>query len=156
MFAEIDSLKLPNRLVLDIGAQDVTISSANELLTLNQFISSNNPSGQPLQIDTFPAVMEARDVYVRAGFSYTCVDVDERPGTLRVDLARFEIPRPRGVYGLVVNVGTTEHLSSPAATFALIHEMCAVGGFMYHDVPLFGLGNHGLMNPTPKFWHAMI
>jgi len=82
--------------------------------------------------------------------------VDERPGTLRVDLARFEIPRPRGQYGLVVNVGTTEHLASPAATFALMHEMCAEGGIFYHDVPLFGLGNHGLMNPTPKFWHALI
>ena len=81
--------------------------------------------------------------------------MDERPGTLRVDLARFEIPRPRNKYGLVVNVGTTD-LASPAAAFALMHEMCAEGGFFYHDVPLFGLGNHGLTNPTPKFWHALI
>ena len=33
---------------------------------------------------------------------------------------------------------------------------CVRGGIIYNDVPLFGLGNHGLMNPTPKFWHALI
>ena len=156
MFDEIGRLPLPSKTVLDVGAQDVSIPSIFELDQLNQFIRNNNPNGELLRIDRFPATIEARDVYVRAGFSYTSIDVDERPHTLRVDLARFEIPRPRGSFGLVVNVGTTEHLASPVATFALMHEMCAGNGFLYHDVPLFGLGNHGLMNPTPKFWHALI
>src|SRR5687768_14252549 len=156
MFGEIGKLSIPSREILDVGAQDVVVGSAADLETLNQFIRDCNPSGEPLGVEVFPVILEAREVYARAGFSYTCIDVDERPGTLRVDLARFEIPRPRGKYGLVVNVGTTEHLASPAATFALMHEMCAQGGIIYHDVPLFGLGNHGLINPTPKFWHALI
>lgn len=156
MFEEIGNLELPSKEVLDVGAQDVSIGSTAELDQLNQFISKHNPGGRLLAISQFPSVIEAREVYLRAGYSYTCIDVDERPGTLRVDLARFDIPRPRGRYGLVVNVGTTEHLASPAATFALMHEMCAEGGILYNDVPLFGLGNHGLMNPTPKFWHALI
>jgi hypothetical protein len=156
MFEEIGNLDLPSKEVLDVGAQDVSIGSESELEQLNQFIRRHNPSGDLLRLNQFPAMVEAREVYTKAGFSYTCIDVDERPGTLRVDLARFEIPRPRGKYGLVVNVGTTEHLASPAGTFALMHEMCAEGGILYNDVPLFGLGNHGLMNPTPKFWHALI
>lgn len=156
MFDEIGKLPLPSREILDVGAQDVTISSAAELEQLNRFVEQHNPGGEPLRVSQFPVTIEAREVYTKAGFTYTCIDVDERPGTLRVDLARFEIPRPRGKYGLVVNVGTTEHLASPAATFAIMHEMCAEGGMLYHDVPLFGLGNHGLMNPTPKFWHALI
>lgn len=156
MFEEIGNLELPSKEVLDVGAQDVSIGSTAELEQLNRFISKHSSSGQLLAINKFPTVIEARKVYVRAGFSYTCIDVDERPGTLRVDLARFDIPRLRSKYGLVVNVGTTEHLASPAATFALMHEMCAEGGILYNDVPLFGLGNHGLMNPTPKFWHALI
>jgi hypothetical protein len=156
MFEEIGNLELPSKEVLDVGAQDVSIGSTAELEQLNGFISKHNSSGKLLAINQFPTVIEAREVYARAGFSYTCIDVDERPGTLRVDLARFDIPRPRSKYGLVVNVGTTEHLASPAATFALMHEMCAEGGILYNDVPLFGLGNHGLMNPTPKFWHALI
>lgn len=156
MFHEIGELSLPSREVLDVGAQDVGLGSAGDLETLNAFIRRFNPQGRPLEAARYPAIIEAREVYARAGFAYTCIDVDERPGTLRVDLARFEIPRPRGRYGLVVNVGTTEHLASPAATFALMHEMCCDGGFLYNDVPLFGLGNHGLVNPTPKFWHALI
>jgi len=156
MFDEIGKLELPSKTVLDVGAQDVSVPSTSELDSLNQFIHKHNPRGELLSIDKFPVMIEAREVYARAGYEYTCINVDERPGTLRVDLARFEIPRPRGKYGLGVNVGTTEHLASPAATFALMHEMCADRGVMYNDVPLFGLGNHGLMNPTPKFWHALI
>ncbi len=155
MFEEIGALQLPSRQVLDVGAQDVSISSASELDQLNRFIAAHDPRGRRLSLERFPATIEAREVYERAGFAYTCIDVDERPGTLRVDMARFEIPRPRGKFGLVVNVGTTEHLASPAAAFALMHEMCVEGGFFYHDVPLFGMGNHGLINPTPKFWHAL-
>jgi hypothetical protein len=156
MFEEIGNLEIPSKTVLDVGAQDVNIGSHSELQQVNQFIQKSNPSGILIEVNNFPLKVEARDVYDRAGYSYKCIDVDERPGTLRVDLARFEIPRPRGLYGLVVNVGTTEHLASPAATFALMHEMCQEGGIIYNDVPLFGLGNHGLMNPTPKFWHALI
>lgn len=156
MFLEIGRLALPSKDVLDVGAQDVSVPSKVEESNLNEFIQKHNPGAEPLRLTAFPAMIEARDVYQRAGFNYTCIDVDERPGTLRVDLARFEIPPDRGRFGLVVNVGTTEHLASPAATFALMHEMCCDGGFFYHDVPLFGLGNHGLMNPTPKFWHALI
>lgn len=156
MLEEIGNLDLLSKEVLDVGAQDVSIGSVTDLEQLNHFIRRHNPQAELLYFSQFPVIVEARDVYIRAGFSYTCIDVDERPGTLRVDLARFEIPRPRGKYGLVVNVGTTEHLASPAATFALMHEMCAEGGILYNDVPLFGLGNHGLMNPTPKFWHALI
>ena len=74
----------------------------------------------------------------------------EKPETIRMDLASFNIPRPRGCFPLVVNVGTTEHSASPAATFALMHELCAKDGFLYHDVPLFGYGNHGLIEISPQ------
>lgn len=127
MFEEIGNLEIPSKTVLDVGAQDVIIGSHSELQQINQFIKKSNPSGSLIEENNFPLMVEARDVYSRAGYSYKCIDVDERPGTLRVDLARFEIPRPRGLYGLVVNVGTTEHLASPAATFALMHEMCQGG-----------------------------
>ncbi len=155
MFLEIGRLNLKSNRVLDVGAQDVSIGSQSELDSLNGFIGQKG-SKNFLAIDTFPKTLEAKEVYERAGYAYTNIDVDERPGTLRVDLARFEIPRPREEFDLVVNVGTTEHLANPVAAFALMHELCAEGGIIYHDVPLFGFGNHGLMNPTPKYWHALI
>jgi hypothetical protein len=134
----------------------VTVPSNSELDQLNRFIKLHNPGGSLLKYDVFPCIVEAKEVFTKAGFDYTCIDVDERPGTIRIDLAKFEIPRPRGRFGLVVNVGTTEHLASPAAAFALMHEMCTEGGVIFNDVPLFGFGNHGLINTTAKFWHALI
>lgn len=157
MFEAINKLTLLGNNILDVGSQDLIISSASELLLVNQFISRNNSAGKKIDLDQFPTIIEAKEVYIRAGFNYTCIDVDERPYIIRVDLASFEIPRKfRNTFDLVVNVGTTEHLSSPVAAFALMHEMCKKGGIIYNDVPVFGLGNHGLINPTPKFWHAMI
>ena len=155
MFVEIGQLNLASRRVLDVGAQDLGIGSQSELDAVNEFIGKSG-SQNLMAFNTFPQLVTAKDVYERAGWSYTNIDVDERPGTLRVDLARFEIPRPREEFDLVVNVGTTEHLANPVAAFALMHELCAEGGIIYNDVPLFGFGNHGLINPTPKFWHAMI
>jgi hypothetical protein len=96
MFEEIGNLELPSKEVLDVGAQDVSIGSHAEFDQLNRFIRRHNPDGELLRTSQFPTMIEAREVYTKAGFSYTCIDVDERPGTLRVDLARFEIPRPRG------------------------------------------------------------
>lgn len=156
-FQKMMEIELDEKKILDVGSQDVTISSFAELQIINEFIQKNNPKSKTLNLDSFPVKVEAREVFIRAGFDYTCIDVDERPHTLRVDLAKFEIPREfRNTFDLVVNVGTTEHLASPAATFALMHEVCKVGGVLYNDVPLFGMGNHGLINPTPKYWHAMI
>jgi hypothetical protein len=154
-FVDIAKLNLQSSNILDIGAQDVTITSLEELNMLNTFIELKKPNNA-LSLTHFPTIVEAKEVYERAGYRYTNIDVDERPGTLRVDLASFNIPRPRGGFDLVVNVGTTEHLASPVSTFAIMHELCANGGYLYNDVPLFGMGNHGLINPTPKFWHALI
>lgn len=154
MFVEIGQLPLKSKRILDVGAQDITICSPADLEALNEFIWSKG-SDDLLSVDAFPKTIQAKEVYEKAGYTYTSIDVDERPGTLRVDLARFEIPRPREKFDLVVNVGTTEHLANPVAAFALMHELCALGGIIFHDVPLFGFGNHGLINPTPKFWHAL-
>jgi len=155
MFLEIGRLNLTSKRVLDVGAQDLRISSLDELDSLNEFIGKSG-STNLMAFDTFPQIVTAKNIYERAGWSYTNIDVDERPGTLRVDLARFEIPKTSKKFDLVVNVGTSEHLANPIAAFALMHELCAEGGVIYNDVPLFGFGNHGLINPTPKFWHALI
>jgi hypothetical protein len=155
MFSEIGNLALPSERVLDIGAQDVVVASERDRHIINQFIARKNPTNIIGAINS-SALLEAKEIYERAGYQYTAIDVDERPETIRIDLASFQIPKKRKHYGLIVNTGTTEHLSSPVATFALMHELCATGGFIYNDVPLFGFGNHGLINPTPKFWHALI
>jgi len=123
---------------------------------INAFVSALG--GTPFSQSTpVGRMMEAKDVFERAGLEYFRSDVDERPGTIYVDLNKLVFPvTMRDSIDLVVNVGTTEHLSNPIGGFALMHYLAKPGGILYHDVPLFGFGNHGLVNPTPKFWHALI
>ena len=140
--------------VIDVGSQDAHIASASDLSAINAAIHARR--GEPLEL-TPPAKVEAREVFRRAGFDYWRCDVDRRPHTVYVDITTMAFPRElRASFDYVGNVGTTEHLSNPGAGFALIHYLCKPGGIMFHDVPLYGLGIHGLVNPTPKFWHAMI
>ena len=138
--------------VVDVGAQDVHVEHGGELDELNAAIVARG--GQPI-VDA--SSLEAKEVFERARFEYWRCDVDQRPGTVYVDISTLVFPAEmRARFDYVGNVGTTEHLANPTAGFALIHFLCKAGGVMFHDVPLFGLGNHGLVNPTPKFWHQMI
>jgi hypothetical protein len=155
MFTQIGDLGLQRGArILDIGSQDVSIGGAVELGAINRFIAKYD--GKFLQVAT-PATVPAREVFGRAGFEYTCTDVDEREGTVYVDLASMDFPkRLRDRFDLVANCGTTEHLANPIGGFLFAHYCTKLGGVTFHDVPLFGMANHGLMNPTPKFWHALI
>lgn len=137
--------------ILDLGSQDIYLNAGGELAAVNAFITDRG--GTPIEAHTFPAQIPTANVWTRAGFSYACVDVDERPGTICVDLQSFDFPATvKGRFDLVVNAGTTEHLANPVGGFAFAHFACRAGGILAHDVPLFGYGNHGLTNPTPKFW----
>jgi len=78
MFLEIGRLNLKSNRVLDVGAQDVVIGSRSELDSLNEFIGQKG-SRNFLSIDTFPKTLAAKEVYERAGYAYTNIDVDERP-----------------------------------------------------------------------------
>lgn len=139
--------------VLDLGSQDLHVNDYSEVAELNAFIAGH--SGRLLSADA-PATYPTAEIWSRAGFDYRCVDVDDRPGTVRVDLQSLAFPSElRSTCDLVCNSGTTEHLANPVFGFAFMHYVCRPGGLMFHDVPLFGWGNHGLMNPTPKFWHRL-
>jgi SAM-dependent methyltransferase len=157
MFEQIRQLGLPARCrVMDIGSQDVGIGSAADLDTVNAFIRAFGGTALPANAPA-NGTIEAKEVYERAGFEYFRSDVDERPTTIYVDLNKLVFPAAmRDSVDLVVNVGTTEHLANPIGGFALMHYLAKPGGILYHDVPLFGFGNHGLTSPTPKFWHALI
>jgi hypothetical protein len=142
--------------VVDVGSQDILIASGEDLELVNKFIRSFG--GTPLPKSTqLGQRTEVKAIYERAGLEHVCTDVDERPGTVYVDLNRLAFPENvHDSANVVVNAGTTEHLSNPVGGFALMHYVAKTDGILYHDVPLFGFGNHGLVNPTPKFWHALI
>jgi hypothetical protein len=157
MFDDIAGLRLPKTArMIDVGSQDIGMFNKVDLDRVNRFLHMYG-GAQLAEPSQWPYIVEAKEVFQSAGFAYLRCDVDERPETIYVDLAKLEFPRNyRNALDLVVNVGTTEHLANPVGGFALMHYLTKVGGIMFHDVPLFGYGNHGLNNPTPKFWHALV
>lgn len=87
------------------------------------------------------------------GFSYAAIDIDGSPGSIPLDL-NFDSTPPNmfGKFNLVTNCGTTEHVANQLNAFKVIHELCAPGGVMIHDLPSQGMMNHGLINYNPKFF----
>src|SRR4051812_43925438 len=156
MFAAMRDLNLAHGgRVMDLGAQDNYISHAGEIVEINKFIAQQ--SGRLLDEKMpLPKNLEAREIFERAGYKHFQCDVEKRPKTIYIDLSKLVFPSEhRSTMDLVANLGTTEHLANPVGGFALMHYLTKPGGIMFHDVPLFGMGNHGLTNPTPKFWHLL-
>lgn len=145
----------PASRIMDIGSQDFFIRCNADIESVNSFIEHFN--GKPYTVErACPYKIEVKEIFERAGHTHFCCDVDERPGTIKIDLCKMVFPKAiRSSMDVVINAGTTEHLANPIAAFALMHYLTKIDGLMFHYVLLFGLGNHGLLNPTPKFWHAL-
>jgi len=101
--------------------------------------------------------LPASKVFKALGMNYTCVDVDHREGTRYVDFHSCQFPRDMyDQFDVTLNAGTSEHLLNPLGLMVYMHQVTRVGGLMWHNVPVFGLANHGMNNLTPKFWHQII
>jgi len=95
----------------------------------------------------------ARDFWIALGFDYTAIDVDGSPGSVPLDLNFDQVPAAlRGKFGLVTNLGTTEHICNQMNAFKVAHDLTAPGGVMIHHLPAGGMLNHGLINYNPKFF----
>jgi len=97
----------------------------------------------------------AREFWVSLGFDYSAIDVDGTPGSIALDLNYDEVPPElRHKYGLVTNLGTTEHVCNQLNAFRVVHDLASIGAVMIHEVPAGGSLNHGLFNYNFKFfWH---
>lgn len=155
MFNQLSTLALKaGSRIIDVGSQDIRINDASELEAVNRFIRK---FGGPLIQPSTPTTIEASQIFLAAGFDYLRIDIEPRPNTILLDISTLQFPTElRNSADLVSNAGTTEHLSNPVAGFCLIDYLCKPGGIMFHDVPMSGYPNHGLVNPTPKFWAGMI
>jgi hypothetical protein len=87
------------------------------------------------------------------GYRYASIDIDGTPDCIPIDLNYDKAPSEHvGQYDLVTNFGTSEHIANQLNVFSVIHELTALGGVMYHNVPAQGLMTHGLINYTHKFF----
>lgn len=151
--------------VIEIGAQQLSdrfLAARTELDELGRLFGAGTRFRSSAPVAVPPADAQAllrpdapfaRDFYQWLGYEYACVDIDDSPHSLPLDL-NFDAapPRARGRYDLVTNFGTTEHVANQLNAFRIIHDLTAPGGVMIHDVPTHGMPNHGLVNYNPKFF----
>jgi len=99
----------------------------------------------------------AQKLYEHLGLKYACVDIDDNPYSIKMDLNYDSVPAAhRGKYALVTNLGTTEHAANQLNAFKMIHDFTGPDGFMVHSLPFQGFETHGLVNYTMKFFWLLI
>lgn len=87
---------------------------------------------QYLQVDgVFRGV--AKKYLEKQGVDHTSFDINGLHGSLVIDLCRPVTDF--GVFDIVTNFGTSEHVVDQYACFSNIHDLCKPGGVMLHSVP---------------------
>jgi SAM-dependent methyltransferase len=88
--------------------------------------------------------------------AYASIDVAPALKTTALDLNFDRLPeRMRGVFDLVLNFGTTEHVFNQWNSFAQIHEAAKPGGVIYCQLPASGYLDHGYFCYTPVFFRDL-
>ena len=141
--------------ILDIGAQQIDASADPE--SLDRYVSYFG--GAALTPDERTRISNngyVGDLHIKAGFQYTAFDVSAEPHVINVDLNFGRVPFfHRGKYDLVTNHGTTEHVVNQMNAMKVMHDATALGGLMFHIIPMVGDCAHGLLNYNPKFFWAL-
>ena len=95
----------------------------------------------------------ARLLYEHLGLKYACVDIDDNPDSIKLDLNYDSVPEEhKGKYALVTNLGTTEHAANQLNAFKVIHDFTALDGVMVHVLPFQGFAAHGFMSYSMQFF----
>jgi SAM-dependent methyltransferase len=93
------------------------------------------------------------ELFLLAGFEYVALDIFHARNTILFDLNVHEPgPALAGRFDLVLNLGTTEHVLNQLLAFKTIHDLCKPAGVIYHDLPMAGYINHGLVNYNPMLF----
>jgi SAM-dependent methyltransferase len=81
------------------------------------------------------------------------VDFNGTPAAWRADLNK-PLP-PMGLFDVVINHGTAEHIFDIAQVFRSIHAACKVGGLMIHESPFTGWLDHGFYCLQPTLFYDL-
>lgn len=143
--------------VLDLGTQDLWAEP--EML---QRVAARHLARPEIE-RTLTAIFEGktprprsqRDFYSIFGAgSYRSIDLGDPRADFRLDL-NLPVPVSTGVYDVVTNFGTTEHVFNIGQTFANIHNLLKVDGIQLHTLPAYGYIDHGFYNIHPSVYLDM-
>lgn len=154
----------PGQKVIEIGAQQLNnsfLKADADLELLCRLFEVPKPSLPPPTEDLPDHLLDAsapraRAFYRALGFDYSCVDIDNDPGSIALDLNFDRVPdRLVGKFELITNFGTTEHVVNQLNAFKVIHDLAAPGAIMLHELPASGQINHGFFGYQPKFFDRL-
>jgi hypothetical protein len=87
---------------------------------------------------------------------YASIDVCPGLKTDIIDLNYQRIPKKMlGVFDVVLNFGTTEHIFNQWNCFEAMHDAATVGGAIYSQLPATGYLDHGYFCYTPVFFRDL-
>lgn len=143
------------RSVIELGAQEAFCPRRQLVRSLFEVFGRPAPDEGLLErLADWRA--SGREVHEALGFTYDCVDLDPRFGSVRLDLNLDRVAAEhRGRHDLVTNFGTSEHLINQQNCFEVVHDLCRVGGLMLHAVPFGGYLEHGFFSYQPNFFAAL-
>lgn len=110
------------------------------------FQTWEKPNGEKVSAEQFYKALGWQD--------YTALDIDAKFGALPLDLNY----RPGevdgfatlfGIFDLVTNNGTGEHIFDQSSVFQWCHDLCKQGGIMLHVLPWHRWHNHGFYSFHP-------
>lgn len=86
--------------------------------------------------------------------SYRSIDLGDPRADFPLDL-NLPVPASAGVYDVVTNFGTTEHVFNISQTFANTHALLKADGIQLHTLPAYGYIDHGFYNIHPSVYLDM-
>jgi hypothetical protein len=87
------------------------------------------------------------------GFKYRSFDISSMYNTTIFDINFQQLPLDLFLkFDLVCNCGTTEHIFNQYNAFNVIHNSCAIKGYMIHALPCAGYTDHGYFHYTTRFF----
>jgi hypothetical protein len=87
---------------------------------------------------------------------YISIDLNGNNGAIKGDIAKDLTAYGHDTYDIVTNFGTTEHvetLDEQYECFKNMHDLCCVGGFMIHEVPMIELYDR-VPDHSPVYYSA--
>jgi hypothetical protein len=151
----------PGAKVIEIGAQQLNnafLAATPDIESLARLYGVPAPQlphqvGDGPHQSLSPDAPRAGPFYRALGFDYSCIDIDNSPGSIALDLNFDALPESlTGKFNLVTNFGTTEHTINQLNAFKIIHELAAPGAIMLHELPTSGQINHGFFGYQPSFF----
>lgn len=98
----------------------------------------------------------AKLIYKRLGVKHISFDINGNFGSLKRDLTKTIDKKFYGLFDVITDYGTLEHIPLQYPAFKNIHDMLKMGGITIHLLPFVGnWENHGLYKYDLEFFRKL-